>query len=37
MAQRAGIKAEIRTSLGSKDASRLRGKGKLPAIVYGLK
>jgi len=37
MAQRAVIKAEIRTTLGSKDASRLRDKGKLPAIVYGHK
>lgn len=37
MAQRAVIKAEIRTTLGSKDASRLRRKGKLPAIVYGHK
>lgn len=37
MAQRAVIKAELRTTLGSKDASRLRRKGKLPAIVYGHK
>ncbi len=37
MAQRAVIKAEIRTTLGTKDASRLRRKGKLPAIVYGHK
>ena len=37
MAQRAVIKAEIRTTLGSKGASRLRRKGKLPAIVYGHK
>jgi len=37
MAQRAVIKAEIRTSLGSKQAARLRRQGKLPAIVYGHK
>lgn len=37
MAQRAVIKAEIRTTLGTKDASRLRDKGMLPAIVYGHK
>ncbi len=37
MAQRAVIKAEIRTTLGSKDAVRLRRKGRLPAIVYGHK
>jgi len=37
MTQRAVIKAEIRTSLGSKQAARLRRQGKLPAIVYGHK
>jgi large subunit ribosomal protein L25 len=31
------LKAEIRQGLGSKDASKLRKKGQIPAIVYGHK
>jgi large subunit ribosomal protein L25 len=37
MADRAVIKAEVRTGLGSKYAVALRREGKLPAIVYGHK
>ncbi|MHC4720879.1 MAG: 50S ribosomal protein L25 [Planctomycetota bacterium] len=31
------LKAEIREHTGSKDAVRLRGRGRIPAIVYGHK
>ncbi|MBE0535154.1 MAG: 50S ribosomal protein L25 [Phycisphaerae bacterium] len=37
MADRAKIKAEIRTSLGSRHAAAIRRQGKLPAVVYGHK
>ena len=37
MADRAVIKAEVRTGLGSKHTAALRKGGKLPAIVYGHK
>ncbi len=37
MAERAKIKAETRTSLGSRHAAAMRREGKLPAIVYGHK
>lgn len=37
MADRAVIKAEVRTELGSKHTAALRKGGKLPAIVYGHK
>lgn len=37
MADRAVIKAEVRTELGSKHTAALRKCGKLPAIVYGHK
>lgn len=35
MAETAELKAEIRDHTGSKAASRLRGQGKLPAVIYG--
>jgi large subunit ribosomal protein L25 len=37
MAERAKIKAEVRTSLGSRRAAAIRRQGKLPAVVYGHK
>lgn len=37
MADRAAIKAEVRTEVGTKHAAALRREGKLPAIVYGHK
>jgi len=37
MAERAKIKAETRTTLGSRRASAIRRDGKLPAVVYGHK
>ena len=37
MTDRAEIKAELRTGIGSKQAEALRREGKLPAIIYGHK
>ena len=31
------LKAEIRQGVGSKDATKLRKKGQIPAVVYGHK
>lgn len=31
------LKAEIRQHIGSKDATRLRKQGQIPAVVYGHK
>lgn len=37
MAERAKIKAEVRTSLGSRHTAAIRRQGKLPAVIYGHK